>query len=419
MRNKRVLRAALESRIEEVTAELAPAGDVVVAQVDTVLPEGESVIVVDSADVELEAVRRAQAETVDTVDAIDQLVQAADQLDGVRSNIAATLPNGGLTQGEAVAYATATDVITADLGVKEVIPAMENFGGSMSRLQATQESLSSVTAVIKRIVGRALELLDSLLERIGKLAVRIVEYFTSDKSRLAKYEQILAKADRNRRVSFKVSAEDATLLGLSGNGFKSVSSIETLFSTLALAAQSGVELATNPTPDEFSGKAKDLKGVLSGGTRKEGNVVKTEAINGVQIIETLPSGDDDFTSYDLELVTPDIGESSVEVTVSVADLQALLNLLNSTSTKVLSNVAQQAKGAKIGANVVGWFANKFGEEEAAAKVSEWRHVTVARASLAPAALGVVNRIVQASMSVLRSGSAKATTKEVQGLPNKA
>lgn len=418
MRNKRLLRAALESRIEEVTAEIAPA-DGVIAQVDTVVPAGDSVVIVDTADVELEAVRRAQSETVDTVDAIDQLVKAADQLEGVRSNIEATLPNGGLTQGEAVAYATATDVITADLGVKEVIPAMENFGGSMSRLQATQESLSSVTAVIKRIAGRALELLESLLERIGKLAVKIVEYFTSDKSRLEKYSKILEGADRNRRVSFKMSSEDATLLGLSGNGIKSVAAVENLLATLSLSAKAAVELVMSPTPDEFAGKAKDLKPVLSGGTRKEGNTIKTEAVNGVQIVETLPSGDDDFTSYELEIVTPDVSESTVEVTLSVADLQALVKMLNSTSTKVLSTIVQEAKGAKIGANIIGWFSNKFGEDEAAAKVSEWRHVVLARASLAPAALGVVNRIVQASMSAVRSGSAKAGTKEVMGLPNKA
>ena len=421
MRNKRLLRVALESRIEEITAEVVPADDAVVAQVDTVVPVGDSIVVVDSSDVELEAVQRAQSDTVDTVDAISQLVQAADQLEGVRSNIAATLPNGGLTQGEAVAYATATDVITADLGVKDVIPAMENFGGSMSRLQATQESLNAVTDVMKRVAARALELLEKLLDRIIALAVRIVEYFTSDKSRLEKYSKILEKSSRSGSYTFKVASDTATLLGLAG-GNKSASELETLCATLLQTSQAAVVAATDETPTEILGKASAVKSVLAGSTTKDGNKIKTKQVNGVQLIETMPTGDDDFTSYDLEIVTPDVGDNAVEVTVTHADLAALCKFLNSISIKPLKDVTSSAKGAAIGAKIASWVGTKAtSDEEAKEALENWRHLVLTRAGIAPAALGAMQRIVQGAMSVLSKGTAQMASGsgEKLGLPNKA
>lgn len=422
MRNKRLLRASLESRIEEITAEVVPADDAVIAQVDTIVPAGDSIVVVDSSDVELEAVQRAQSETVDTVDAISQLVQAAGQLEGVRTNIAATLPNGGLTQGEAVAYATAADVITSDLGVTEVIPAMESFGGSMSRLQATQESLNSVTDVIKRVAARAAQLLEQLLERIGKLAVRIVEYLTSDKSRLEKYSKILEKANRSGSYTFKVANDTAVLLGLSGNGSKSVSDIEALCATLLQTSQAAIAAATDDTPTEIVGKASAVKSILAGSTSKEGNKIKTKLVNGVQIIETMPTGDDDFTSYDLEIVTPDVGDSAVEVTLSYSELAAICKFLNSVSIKPLSDVTKHAKGTAVGTKVAAWVATKLSTDDGATEAMEnWRHLMLARAGVAPAALGAMQRIMQGAMSVLSKGTAQMASGsgEKLGLPNKA
>lgn len=422
MRNKRQLRATLESRIEEIVTEVAP---VVEPAIMTEVPEGgavpeEAIVVIDSSDVELEAVQRAQAETVDTVDAIDALAAAATQLDNVRSNIVATLPNGGMTVGEATAYSAATDVIVSDLGVTEVLPSLECFGGTMSRLQATQESISSITAVLKRIFDRGIELLQSLLERIGKLAVRIFEYFTSDKSRLEKYGKILSAAQGNRMVSFKVANDTATLLGLSGNGRFDAGNVSKLLGVLCNTAREGVDFSVGDSTKVISGKASAITPIIFGATTKTGSQVKSESINGVQIVETLPSGDSDFTSYDIEVNSPENGDSAVEVSMSTSDLSALLKLLNSVSDKVLRDLASTAKGAKIGANTISWFVEKFGEDDAQEYMGNWRHLVLARAGVAPQALGVYNRIVQGAMSALSKGTAGLGSKAAPaGLPNKA
>lgn len=421
MKNKRLLRASLESRIEEIAATVEPVvvapleGEVVPAEVGE-----QSVIVVDSADLELEAVQRAQQETADTVDAIDQMAAAAAQLDDVRSNIAATLPNGGLSQGEAVAYAAATDAIVGDMGVTEVIPAMENFGGSMSRLDATQESLKSVSEVIKRVVARGIELLEALLERIGKLAVRIFDYLVGDKNRMATYEKILGYSDKSRRVTFKVAKDVAELLGLGSNGMYDGGPVNKLLSVLTQTATAAITSSTVNSHTLVEGKASDLKTIIAGSTTKAGNVIKSEKLNGVQISETLPSGEADFDSYDIEVESPEYGDGTVEVTMSGAALGALMSTLKQMDEGALKKLSDTSKGVKVGASVIAWFTNKFGEEEAAAHISAWRHLVVTRAGVAPQVLGVVSRIVQGSMSVLSKGTAQLTSQEApKGLPNKA
>lgn len=409
MKNKRLLRASLESRIEEIVAETTP---VVEPGIMTEVPvvadgAGETIVVIDSSDVELEAVQRAQADTVDTVDAIDKLAAAAVQLDNVRTNIAATIPNGGLTQGEAIAYASATDAIVSDLGVSDVLPAMECFGGTMSRLQATQESISSVTAVIKRIFDRAMELLQALLERIGKLALRVYDYLIGDKARMEKYKKILGYSDKNKRVEFKVAKDVAVLLGLSGNGHFDSGNISKLVGTLANTAREAVESIGSGSHELVTGKASDMKSVIVGPTTKSGNTVKTETINGVQIVENLPTGEADFDSYGIEVTSPD-GDGVVTVTMTGAALSALLSYVTGIDDKVLKSISERAKGAKIGADIVGWFVNKFGEEEAQEHVGHWRHVVLARAGVAPQALGVYSRIIQGALSVLSKGTAELT-----------
>lgn len=409
MKNKRQLRATLESRIEDIVLETAP---VVEPAIMTEVPDAsvvpdEAIVVIDSSDVELEAVQRAQAETVDTVDAIDQLADAAAKLDNVRSNIAATLPNGGLTQGEAVAYAAATDAIVSDLGVTEVLPALECFGGSMSRLQATQESISSVTAVIKRIFDRAVELLDALLERIGKLAVRIYDYLVGDKAKMAKYEKILGYSDKNKRVEFKVTKDVAVLLGLTSTGQFDSGNISKLTGTLVNTAREAVETTGTTSQELVAGKASDIKSVIVGPTTKSGNTIKSEMINGVQIVETLPSGDSDFDSLSIEVTSPD-ADGTATVTMSGAALSALLKFVNGMDDKVLKSIEARCKGAKVSANILGWFVNKFGEEEAQERMGNWRHVVLARAGVAPQAMGVYSRIVQGAMSVLSKGTAELT-----------
>lgn len=409
MRNKRHLRATLESRIEEIVSEVAP---VVEPAIMTEVPEGgavpeESIVVIDSSDVELEAVQRAQAETVDTVDAIDALAAAATQLENVRSNIAATIPNGGMTMGEATAYSAATDVIVSDLGVTEVLPSLECFGGTMSRLQATQESISSVTAVIKRIAERGLELLQNLLERIGKLALRIYDYLIGDKARLAKYEKILGYSDKSKRVEFKVAKDVAVLLGLSGSGQFDSGNISKLAGILINTSQEAVGTIGADSHTLIEGKASAMKSVIVGPTTKSGNTIKSEMINGVQIVETLPSGDSDFESYNIDINGPD-AESAVTITMTGASLTALLKYLNGLDEKVLKSIEERCKAAKTGANIVSWFVNKFGEEDAQEHISQWRHVILTRAGVAPQAMGIYSRIVQGILSVLSKGTAELT-----------
>lgn len=407
MKNKRLLRASLESRIEELVAETTPSVDAPVETAEGVTDGIEPIVVIGSSDVELEAVQRAQSETADTVDAIDRLAAAATQLQNVRGNIAATIPNGGLTQGEAIAYGAATDAIVTDLGVTEVLPSMECFGGTMSRLQATQESISSITAVIGRVLDRAIELIKNLLERIGKLAVRVMDYLVSDKARLRKYEKILDYSDKSKRVTFKVTKDVATLLGLSSNPAFDSANISKLGGVLVNTAREAMASIGPESHMLIAGKASDLKSVIVGPTTKSGNTVKTETINGVQLVETMPSGDDDFDSYSIEIATPD-ADGDVEVTMTGAGLSALLKYINGIDDKVLKSIKQYCDGAKVGANVVGWIVEKFGEDEAQAKIGQWRHLVVNRAGVAPQALGVYNRIVQGAMSVLSKGTSELT-----------
>lgn len=419
MRNKAFLRASLESRIEDVIAS-TPVEVITVAEPEATLA-ADSVVIIDTSDVELEAVQRAQDDTVDTVDAIDQLTAAAAQLSDVRSNIEATIPNGGLTPGEAVAYATATNVITADLGVTEVMPAMENFGGSMSRLQATQESLTAITDVIKRVAARAMELVEELLKRIAKLAVRIVDYLTSDKSRLKKFEGILSGASGNKTVSVTVAGDVAALLGLSGNSAFSPGDITKQLGFLALTSDAAVVSVTTDIGEVFDHDASAMKTILVGSTSTNGNKVSTAKINGVQIIETLPRDKADFDTYDIELVQPDVSDSASEVTLTVANLQAMVKLINSVDSSLFRQTASKAEAAMSTAKFTAWATSKFSDDEVNVVMQQWRHLSVTRGGIAPQLLGLYNRIIQGMFSVLAKGTAAVakTSDKPAGLPNKA
>lgn len=206
MRNKSLRRIGLESRIEDLVED----STVVVADPAAAVPGAEvapveTVIVVPTSDAELSAVADAQAEAGDTTDAIDELAVVADRLNEVRSNIEATIPNGGLTQGEAVAYQCATNAIVADVGVTDVLPAMENFGASMSRKEATNVSLEALDKVIEKVIARGKELVNDLAAKIMKLVQRIVAYFTSDVVRLQKLKDAL-KASNASNLDMEVNA---------------------------------------------------------------------------------------------------------------------------------------------------------------------------------------------------------------------
>lgn len=416
MRNKSLRRIGLESRIEDLVEE----STVVVADPAAAVPgaevvPAETVIVVPTSDAELAAVAEAQAEAGDTTDAIDELAVVADRLNEVRSNIEATIPNGGLTQGEAVAYQCATNAIVADVGVTDVLPAMENFGASMSRKEATTASLEALDKVVEKVIARGKELMVSLGEKLMKLIQRIVAYFTSDKARLEKLKAALNSANGGS-VRVTMPTEIAALMTNQGA------------SKFFQLVENSVGAALNATKGLLDNPAKVAesvigKSILPGASKRPAGKADSfsSTVGLVELTEIVPHEAAELTDY--ELTIDNKGDGTRDVTLSKSDVAVVIDVLlkEATDSKLKAMVEGAAGKAvtKSGFDNLESWANNDKSEGVNEIVTSVRHIAHARLTFATQAVSLYGQIFQGLVSSVSKTVSKLNSAEAGKLENKA
>lgn len=405
MRNKSIRKLGLESLAEELaTVPVADAGEVVAAEV---VPE--TVVILDNSDSELAAVAAAQASASDTSDAIDELAVAAGRLQDIRSNIAATLPNGGLTQGEAIAYNCATDAVVADLGVAQVIPSVEHFGGSKSRMAATTASMEAIDGVIGKVLKRAGELLDSLLKRIGELAGRVVDYFTSNESRLKKLRDTL-RGKGSAKATVSIGKDEAAIVAKSGR-FEA-SNVRDALSFLSIALKASTEI-TKKDLNDLSNVSVDST-MLVGSTTKNGNVVSSAAVPGFTFKETICGKD--IADYEFEVIEPSLGDGKTDITVTGQELISAIDAVLGMDKKVLSDAKTFSSSINVAGKVMG-VASKVMDDENKETANGIREYALARAGSVLKLVSVYNEVIRTAYSVVSKGVSEiASTSKSAALP---
>lgn len=414
MRKRSLRSIGLESRIED----LVETNTVVVADpaiAEPVAAPVETVIIMDNSATELQAVADAQAEVNDNVDAIDELAVVADRLAEVRGNIEATLPNGGLTQGEAVAYQCATNAIVADVGVSEVLPAMENFGGSMSRKEATTASMEALDGVIGKIVKRTGELLSGLGDKIVALIKKIIAYFTSDKSRLQKLKTALATASRDK-VTINVHGEYAEFV--SGTTLKSFlnaaeKTLENVLSSVTVVER--LRMVANREPMSrhtlIPGSTHTTKGEAD---------VHTATFGSISFVEVLPMSYDASSEYEahVDFATRD----SKDVTVSKADVLNIIDtLLKTIESKQIAKFDSPAKIKSISAiidTILAVGGKVESTETGKEAVAHARAIGNTSTAFALDILSTYSSIFQGMVTVASKATAEMTKATPAALPNK-
>lgn len=153
--NRVTLSLENDDTMTEAPAELSPmetTNNELTAAVEIARAEADS----SAADVAINTIYDDMDEDAAGESTVQQLYGIADGLSNIRNNIANTLPEGGLTNGEAIAYHTAVDATLQPMGIKAeaVLPSVESFGGELTRTEATELSMESIGKTIKNVGKR-------------------------------------------------------------------------------------------------------------------------------------------------------------------------------------------------------------------------------------------------------------------------
>lgn len=389
------------------------AEDLAVAPVETVEVAAdavpETVVVLDTADNELLAVAAAQSAAADTSDAIDELAAAATRLSDIRTNIEATLPNGGLTQGEAVAYQCATDAVVADLGVQQVLPAMEHFGGSKSRMQATTASMEALDGVIGKVMKRAGELLESLFKRIGELAGRVVEYFTSNESRLKKMRDVL-RGKGSAKGTVSLGKDEAAMVAKGGRFEASVVRDSLSFLTTTLKASTDI---TKKDLNDLANVSVDST-ILVGSTSKNGDVVSSNAVAGYTFKETICGKQ--IENYSFEVVEPSLGDGKTDVSVTGQELIVAIDALLGLDKKALTEAKGFGTSISTAGKVMGVASKLTGDDADKSMAENVRDYAMERSNSVLKVVGVYNEVIRVALSVISKGTSELTSAKAAALP---
>jgi cell division septum initiation protein DivIVA len=100
-------------------------------------------------------VAQSEGEVTEMADAIDDAVTAVEELSEVSDILENSIEeNEGLTEDAAAVAEVAVESICNRLGykpVKRIVPAMESFGATSSRLDATKYALESIKGTAVRV----------------------------------------------------------------------------------------------------------------------------------------------------------------------------------------------------------------------------------------------------------------------------
>lgn len=211
-------RMSMEDYAETVGVELAPVTvpEAVPAVASEVVPAD---VVSGPIDAEIAAQVREEAEDSYVSDSIATLSQVGQNLTTIHDKIGATLPNGGLTPGEAEAWRTAVDVTIQDVPVAQDGPAMpsqESFGGSLSRVEATKLTMESIMEKVKKVGAKGWELIVSMFQKMVERLTSVGRKIKDTVARLdSNYRALADYADR--KIEIELPEEAIAYLSVNGS----------------------------------------------------------------------------------------------------------------------------------------------------------------------------------------------------------
>lgn len=136
------------------------------------------------------------ADTEATEASIDEASSVADTLDSINEKMQASIDqDGGLTPPVADALRVAVEHFQKHLGYKgkHVFPAMENFGGKMTKKAATQLAIEQNTAIVSSVRGAITVAQESLID---KLNYNFKLIFANEKKLLNRLNEVSSNYDK-------------------------------------------------------------------------------------------------------------------------------------------------------------------------------------------------------------------------------
>lgn len=330
MSKRQSLAFSMEQFLDEVIVVDEPAA---IPPPSTTADDGA--LLIESAETELMAVATAQQEAGDTVDAIGQLMAAADTLTGIRGNIEATLDNGGMSESEASMTQMAVNAVVAPLGLDNVIPSMENFGSSNERYESSRISMEAVGNVITSIGKRVGELIVKLIERVKTATKTAIAYLTKS---LDQSKALVAKVKAATTNEFKVTLSESEASALA---------IDNRVGELTAASQM-VLTAFNPAGPRFVSEVsgpglraiRDLLDtsnvdgfkpvIFPSATRREGDTYRSAKLPGNAVVKCTVGANPEYT---IEYNDTGAG-ANMEHTFTKADLTSALGKIGEIMTVI-------------------------------------------------------------------------------------
>jgi len=152
----------------------------------------------------------------------EEAVEVVEALESIRDSLAISAANGGLDRHAAAAIGTATDYMYKRVGMgKKSMLSLESFGGTTSRVGATQLTMEALTEDIKKIWASIIAAFEKAIqwakdfytkvfvsyEKLGKRAEELSKKATDIKGEMGEKEIENARLVKSLNVDGKVGSE--------------------------------------------------------------------------------------------------------------------------------------------------------------------------------------------------------------------
>lgn len=159
-------------------------------------------------------VAEGQAEVAEMADIADEAVTAIEELADVAEVMSDSVEDGGdgLTEDAAEIAEVAVEAICARLGykpAKKLMPSMEAFGSTSSRVEATKYALEGIQDTMKKIWEAIKGFFNRIWEAIKGLWKRLTDAATRTAARAKKLEEKVAAAKKDGLVADPEKKYDA------------------------------------------------------------------------------------------------------------------------------------------------------------------------------------------------------------------
>lgn len=224
-----------EEPAEEPAEEVAEQSDEVLES-EVTGDEGESEELIDEVAEELLEVNDAAEEVDDLDDQVDEMEEAAEGLESIALAMENTLKFGGMSAETAAFANIATESYMNRLGIRDVMPSLESFGGSGSRMLQTQTSIESIQEKGAQVWAAIVQ----FLKKIAEVGKGFVKALVSRKERIK--QRVAALREKVKSAEFKtgdleLSQKDLSGLSVGGrvstNVAKDIADFEKAFSEVA------------------------------------------------------------------------------------------------------------------------------------------------------------------------------------------